>query len=220
MKTALALLVAFLAAFGIYHLYSFVTAPPYLPVDNAPINPGREPRQQNLDGSVSFPLIFGKGRGMLTVMARYDIAAKVEGIEHYYQKPQAAIAPHDICLSWGRLATEDLQGKVKFSQSSRWCHYLVAPDAPVDPGYLVAHAANVHLIYANDDLRDAVSRLDQGDLVELTGYLVYLDGAYQRSPFHWHSSLQRDDTGNGACELLYLTSLRKEDRLYGEPIEF
>lgn len=220
MRNALILLAVFLTAFGLYHLYRFITAPPYLPVAAAPIDPSREPRQENLDGSVSFPLLFGKGRGILTVMARYDIAARVEGVEHYYQKPQAAIAPDDICLSWGRLATADRQGKIRFSQSMRWCRYTVASGAPFESGYVTTHAANVHLIYANDDLRRAVERLDQGDLVQLTGYLVYLDGSYERSPYHWHSSLSRDDNGNGACELLYLLSLRQDDHLYGEPVEF
>lgn len=220
MKTALMLFAVFLAAIGVHEAYLFLTMPPYLPLAAAPVDPSREPRQVDLDGKISLPFVFGDGRAMLAVMAKYDIAARVEGVERYRQKPQSLIAPHDICLSWGRMATEDLRGKVKFSQSTRWCRYYVAPDSPVDMGYVANHAANVHVIYGNDALRRVVARLDEGDIVQLTGYLVYLDGAYRQSPMTWHSSLRRDDTGNGACELLYLTSVRRGDRLWGKPVEF
>jgi hypothetical protein len=41
------------------------------------------------------------------------------------------------------------------------------------------------------------------DLVELEGYLVYVKG----DNFTWNSSLTRNDTGDGACEVLYVEKI-------------
>jgi len=41
-------------------------------------------------------------------------------------------------------------------------------------------------------------------LVALDGYLV---DANRADGWHWRTSLTRDDTGDGACELFYVTSV-------------
>jgi hypothetical protein len=43
-----------------------------------------------------------------------------------------------------------------------------------------------------------------GQLVKLSGYLVEARAA---DGWSWRSSLTRDDTGPGACELVWLTEL-------------
>jgi hypothetical protein len=40
----------------------------------------------------------------------------------------------------------------------------------------------------------------------LEGYLVNITGA---NGWHWNSSMSRDDTGGGSCEVLYLTRVKK-----------
>jgi len=45
------------------------------------------------------------------------------------------------------------------------------------------------------------------DLVTLEGYLVEITTA---EGFHWRSSLSRDDTGGGACEVMWVTSVTRK----------
>jgi hypothetical protein len=46
-----------------------------------------------------------------------------------------------------------------------------------------------------------IQGLRVGQIVTLDGYLVNATGPEGRT---WNSSLTRDDTGNGACELIYV----------------
>jgi len=45
------------------------------------------------------------------------------------------------------------------------------------------------------------------DLVSLEGYLVEIAGP---EGYHWRSSLSRDDTGGGACEVMWVTSVTRK----------
>lgn len=44
------------------------------------------------------------------------------------------------------------------------------------------------------------------DLVTLEGYLVEVAGP---EGYHWRSSLTRDDTGGHACEVMWVTSVKR-----------
>ena len=46
--------------------------------------------------------------------------------------------------------------------------------------------------------------LRRGEFVAMRGYLVNVGGP---DGFYWNTSLRRDDTGNGACEVFYVESV-------------
>jgi hypothetical protein len=63
--------------------------------------------------------------------------------------------------------------------------------------------SNNHLITDQEILRTAIARLRVGDQIHLTGRLVAYQDAAQ--PEFWrNSSLTRYDTGNGACEVVFV----------------
>ena len=49
---------------------------------------------------------------------------------------------------------------------------------------------------------------------ELTGFLVAVHGAKGGQSWDWNSSLSREDRGDGSCEIMYLTRLKTEGRVY------
>ena len=57
------------------------------------------------------------------------------------------------------------------------------------------------MIPKNDRIATQLMRLRVGDYVELAGYLV--QAHFETGT--WTSSLTRSDTGDGACEILYVT---------------
>jgi hypothetical protein len=75
---------------------------------------------------------------------------------------------------------------------------------PIPPALLVNHAAQMHLIPATDALDARVRTLRPGQLVSLHGYLVDVRGP---GDFRWITSLTRTDTGDGACEILWVETL-------------
>ncbi|HQO16731.1 MAG TPA: hypothetical protein PLG02_07185, partial [Methylotenera sp.] len=66
------------------------------------------------------------------------------------------------------------------------------------------HSANMHIIPANDSVKRQLSNVRQGQLVKIKGLLIE---ARRPDGWRWRSSLSREDTGNGACELMYVTEL-------------
>jgi hypothetical protein len=62
----------------------------------------------------------------------------------------------------------------------------------------------MHMIPADASVAYRLQRVRVGDVVSLDGMLVEADKA---NGWRWRSSLARDDTGNGACELVYVQSL-------------
>ena len=57
------------------------------------------------------------------------------------------------------------------------------------------------------DVETRLRRLRPGQVVQLSGYLVDVRGP---NGFTWNTSLRRDDTGDGACELMWIESVAVE----------
>jgi hypothetical protein len=73
----------------------------------------------------------------------------------------------------------------------------------------VFHSENIsnnHIVTPDETFRDRVKRVRVGDQIHLQGLLVSYQAADQ--PGFWRrSSLRRDDSGDGACEVVYLDDL-------------
>lgn len=140
----------------------------------------------------------------ITELATFDIRAKVLAKKNYQLGREADLSPTDLALGWGNMSDESVLEKIKISQSGRFYYWRV--DAfPIPRNEIETHSANMHLIPANDSVKSAIGKIRQGDIVEISGSLVNVianDGDW-----HWNSSLTRNDTGNGACELLWVKRL-------------
>jgi hypothetical protein len=92
---------------------------------------------------------------------------------------------------------------------------IVAPASPaqVDLDPVPTLAAKDHTFHAraryeitarvlrNADIDALLRRPRPGEVVTLRGYLVDVRGP---NGFRWNTSLRRDDTGDGACELMWV----------------
>jgi hypothetical protein len=67
-------------------------------------------------------------------------------------------------------------------------------------------SANMHLIPANDAVSSVIREIRNGDIIELSGSLVNVIS--EDDGWRWKSSQTRNDTGNGACELIWVESLQ------------
>jgi hypothetical protein len=72
------------------------------------------------------------------------------------------------------------------------------------PETLIAHGAQMHLIPATKDLDRRIRRLRPGQIATLGGFLVDVRGP---RGFTWNTSLTRNDTGDGACEIVWVETL-------------
>ncbi len=133
----------------------------------------------------------------------FEIKARVLSTAHYFVGREADLAPVDLVLGWGPMSDEAVLSKIDISQSHRFYYWHV--DAfPIARDQIETNSANMHMIAADSTIEKTLKSIRPGQVVKLSGYLVEVNAA---DGWHWRSSLSRTDTGNGACELVYVKTL-------------
>lgn len=138
----------------------------------------------------------------LEALADFELEARVLGRETYRVDRESDLAKYDLALGWQRMSDNRVLEKIDISQSGRWYHWKTE-QFPIPRREIERSSANMHMVPANDWIEKQIGKLGPGDLVRISGYLVKAEGP---DGWHWKSSLTRDDTGNGACELVYVES--------------
>ena len=139
------------------------------------------------------------GRWSLTVRADYVITARVLSRERYRFDRLSDLIPEDLALGWGPMSDNRVLRKIDISQSNRFYYWRAPADSPIGKDSIITHSANTHVIPQNSSIARQLSRLRPGQVVTLSGELVDAvrdDGAWIKT------SLVRNDTGPGACEVL------------------
>jgi hypothetical protein len=147
---------------------------------------------------------FASGDYRVTPLASYRVTAVVLSRCRYRYDASAPISPIDLALGWGPMSIASVINDLRISQSGRWYEYSWRNEPPLDPSLIATHSANTHCLPANADVRRALLAVKRHDLVTLEGYLVEVNGP---GGFRWRSSLTRDDTGGGSCEILWVTAV-------------
>ena len=160
-----------------------------------------EPEQR--DVSRSDRASISKNGYELTPLQAFEIEARVLSAEPYYTGRESDLAPVDLALGWGRMSDEAVLSKVTISQSNRFYFWHV-DEFPIPREEIETHSANMHMIPADSSVEKALKSVRAGQVVRLRGYLVE---AKAPDGWHWRSSLTRNDTGNGACEVVLVKSI-------------
>ncbi len=139
----------------------------------------------------------------LTPLARFHVVARVLSTRRYWLGRETALAPVDLALGWGPMSDSDVLKKISITQMGRY-YMWSTHDPPIELEEISANSANMHLIPATPEVRARIGRVRAGDVVEFSGALVSVRGA---DGWSWTSSTSRDDTGDGACEVVFAESL-------------
>lgn len=160
------------------------------------------PRQVDIDDGATLQ----QGDTTLTTRARFELTARVLSRADYTWGDDAKLIPVDLALGWGRMSDSDVLAHIAITQSGRFYHWHVE-QFPIPRREIETSSANMHLIPADDDVRRELQHVRQGEVVHLAGFLV---DASRPGGWHWKTSMTRDDTGGGACELIYVESLSRD----------
>jgi len=147
---------------------------------------------------------FTRNGYQLTALASFEISARVLGAEHYRADREAQIAPVDLALGWGRMSDTEVLSRIRISQSGRF-YFWNTDDFPIPRREIEMYSANMHMIPADDRIEAVLKSVRKGQLVTVRGYLVE---ARATDGWSWRSSLTRTDTGAGACELIWVESMK------------
>jgi hypothetical protein len=155
--------------------------------------------QQYSTNSANFNL---KGYSV-TPLESFEIEARVLSAESYTFGREADLSPIDLVLGWGAMSDEANLSKINISQSGRFYHWHV-DEFFIPRREIEISSANMHMIPADNDVEKTLKSIRPGQVVKLVGYLVEVNAS---DGWHWKSSLSREDTGGGACELIYVKSI-------------
>lgn len=167
-----------------------------------PIDPGpgvlapQPPLQEPIEESA--PFAFEDYR--ITPLARFAATARVLGTERYRFDRGAELVPVDLALGWGPLSDSRHLASIDISQGNRF-YFWRANTLPLPREEITRNSANMHLIPRDAAMRKRLLGARPGQLVSFEGQLVEVAA---RDGWRWRSSLSREDTGNGACELVWL----------------
>ncbi len=164
-------------------------------------------RRKNFQYSLT-PLYDYQISGLVTSKLDYSVFSIYE---------YSNVFPVDLCLIWGSNAANKVYQKVKFSQDCRFC--LVSWGGNVDFNW--KELSNNHLVINDNAILKRAKSLLAGDQITIKGQLVDVDavgiGKGASSKITWKSSRDRDDTGKGACEVIYVEDieiLRRGNLIY------
>ena len=149
------------------------------------------------------PQKFSYKNFQITPLATFEIEARVLSVRRYRSGREAELSPIDLALGWGRMSDEKVLKDIEVRQSNRFSHWRVK-EFPIPRREIEENSANMHIIPATHDITQKLKDIRKGHVVRFSGYLVRVDA---RDNWHWQSSLTRKDTGNGACELVWVAQL-------------
>jgi hypothetical protein len=163
-----------------------------------------EPAQVALDP----PQTFAAKGYTLVKRARFDITARLLRKERYRIDAEAGLAPFDLGVGWGPLSDSSILDQLEFTQMGRFFYWNPKrADFPLSPQTAITHLAQIHVIPASPAIATKLSTLRPGQIVSAHGFLVDVRGPHG---FAWNTSLRRDDTGAGACEILWAEAIESD----------
>lgn len=107
----------------------------------------------------------------------------------------------DICVIWGNNVSSGIYRDMRF-ENTTWTCWAAWRDDETGKRFRLDQLANNHLLNDKPDLTRKIREAEPGDQITIKGFLASyknLANGYSRA-----SSTSRTDTGNGACETLYV----------------
>ncbi|MFT3755765.1 MAG: hypothetical protein QM769_07420 [Pseudoxanthomonas sp.] len=164
---------------------------------------GGAPLQSDAPASLS---LFVVDQYTLQPLAGFSIDARVLSRENYRMGREADLSPTDLALGWNRMADDAVLSAMSISQGGRFFYWRTPGEPPIPVPEITRSATNAHLIPADDAVARALAAVRKDERVRIDGWLVE---ARATDGWHWRSSLSREDSGAGACELIYVCAIER-----------
>ena len=175
-------------------------------IDHAPgVLAPTNPSQKEITGSRPFTYDDYK----LHPRASFSVRARVLSRENYFFGREADLSPTDLALGWGPMSDSSVLDRLRITQGNRF-YYWSAERPPIPRKRITAHSANMHLIPATEAIADSIRDVREGHIVRFSGKLVDVASS---EGWQWGTSLTRNDTGKGACELVFVEQFEIERSL-------
>ncbi|MDH3616049.1 MAG: hypothetical protein OEQ90_06210 [Gammaproteobacteria bacterium] len=136
----------------------------------------------------------------------YDLAGVVVSYRHHDGNSRMHFLAKDhlnmldVCVVWGDSATNSRLHKIDFWNGIFTCNVKTRDEAAWQ-AFSMEQLSNNHLISDDETIREQVKDLRVGDQIRVRGYLASYSSEQGGKR---GTSTTRTDTGNGACETLFV----------------
>lgn len=110
----------------------------------------------------------------------------------------------DICVLWGSNLLGNMYKNIEFT-SGNWTCFFRTKDQNTWETFNQSAISNSHLLAENKQLIKAIRGTHRGDQIHIKGYLVNYTNV---KGFYRNTSTTRQDVGQGACEIVYVTDYK------------
>ena len=181
-------------------------------VEYVSLNYIQNPRQVRTSGNIN--KVINDWNVEINYVAEYKVTGRVVDVQDYYGNDlQNKLSPKDVGLTWGELAKEKNHSKLTWSSlGNRFLSWRSSDSEWIKEvggvNEITKCYSNNHLIPSDDKNKKLINKINHGDIIRIEGYLVNIyskksDGSY----FYWNTSTSRSDSGDGACEVIYVTNV-------------
>ncbi len=136
----------------------------------------------------------------------YDLAGMVVSYRHHDGNSRMHFLANDhlnmldVCVVWGDTASNQLLHKINFWNGIFTCN-VHTKDSAAWAAFSMEQLSNNHLISDDEIIRGKVKDIQIGDQIRVRGYLASYSSEKGGKR---GTSTTRTDTGNGACETLFV----------------
>ncbi|MCU7830941.1 MAG: hypothetical protein KZQ85_17920 [Candidatus Thiodiazotropha sp. (ex Myrtea sp. 'scaly one' KF741663)] len=134
------------------------------------------------------------------VVVSYHDADAFSDIWHH-DKWKDFLNVRDLCVIWGANIDSGVYQDMSFKNDS-WTCWAYWPDAETGSRFKGEQLSNNHLLTDDMELKRLLMSAETGDHIRLEGLLARYENP--SNGFHRGTSTVRTDSGNGACETIYL----------------
>lgn len=118
----------------------------------------------------------------------------------------------DVCVVYGKNISTEVYKRMKFSHGdwSCWGDFNGSAQQQWDVArdFSNHYLSNNHILTEDPNLAQQVLATRPGDQIYFRGYLVNYTNHKRWEGFYRNSSITRDDEGDGACEIVYVTDYK------------
>ncbi len=109
----------------------------------------------------------------------------------------------DLCVVWGNNLRRGVYQEADYSSNEFECAFRI-DSAEAFRMFDPAALSNNHLLTDRPEIARALRKVRLGDQVHFRGYLAEYSHNHDGRPFHRGTSIVRNDTGNRACETVFV----------------
>ena len=119
----------------------------------------------------------------------------------HHRRWQDYLNIRDLCVVWGDNISSNVYREMSFSNDS-WTCWAYWDNAEIASRFSMSQLSNNHLLADDDTIKQNLMSAQIGDQIHLKGFLASYSNP--GNGFKRGTSTVRSDTGNGACETIYL----------------